>query len=137
MKFALYIYSPYVRMEFARVFRHVAVRSGGSRKEIFKSLRSVELFHCLSFPQIQRLTDLLKENTYQAGEYIIRQGDVGETFYVLLEGQCDCTINQQDGTENIVFQPKVHDYFGEKALLTSSPRAANVVARSAVKVNYF
>ena len=123
-------------MEFARVFRNVAVRSGGSRKEIFKSLRSVDLFKCLSFPQIQRLTDLLKENTYQAGEYIIRQGDVGETFYVLLEGQCDCTINQQDGTEKIVFQPKVHDYFGEKALLTSSPRAANVVARSAVKVNY-
>lgn len=34
----------------------------------------------------------------------------------------------------MVFQPKLYDYFGEKALLHSAPRAANVIARTDCKV---
>lgn len=118
------------------IFREVVVRKANLRKEIFKALRRVELFKCLSLPQLQRLTDLLKDGTYARGDYIIRQGDLGEEFYVLVSGSCDCTINQPDGSEKLVFQPKLYDYFGEKALLSSNPRAANVIARSDVKVLY-
>lgn len=61
---------------------------------------------------------------------------VGENFYILIDGQCACTINQPDGPERLVFVPNLYDYFGEKALLTSAPRAANVIARTDCKVLY-
>ena len=80
----------------------------------------------LSLEQLQRLINLLAEKDYSAGDYIIQQGQVGETFFILLSGSCDCTISQPDGSEKTVFQPKLFDYFGERALLTSEPRAANV-----------
>ena len=75
-----------------RVFQRVVVRAAYTRKEIFKTLRGVELFKCLSVPQLQRFADLLTEESFASGDYIIKQGDVGDTFYILVSGTCNCTV---------------------------------------------
>jgi CRP-like cAMP-binding protein/serine/threonine protein phosphatase PrpC len=87
-----------------KVFRKVTVRAAYVRKETSSALRRIELFKSMSTSQLQRLTDLLVEDNFAKGDYIIRQGDMGDTFYLLISGKCDCTINQPDGSEKIVFQ---------------------------------
>lgn len=122
-----------------RVFRTVVMRSVDARKGIIRTLKKVELLKCLNNVQMQRLVDLLVEDVYPENHYIIRQGEVGDNFYLIVKGSCDCTINSStpsEASETLVMQLKDNDYFGEKALLTANPRAANVIARSLTKVLY-
>eukprot|EP01039_Chlorochromonas_danica_P011259 gene11259-12558_t len=120
-----------------KVFRGVVLRPKDYRRDILKTLKKVELLKCLNVTQMQRLIDLLNEASFRSGDYVIRQGEPGDTFYLLVSGQCDCTINQPDGNPpKVVMQLKEESYFGERALLESKPRAANVIAVTDIKVLY-
>jgi len=120
-----------------RVFRRAVLRPKDNRRNIIRTLKKVELLKCLHLAQLQRLTDLLSEEFYPAGSYIIRQGEAGENFYLIVSGTCDCTINNPNGQgSKVVLSLKDNDYFGERALLEAKPRAANVIATSDTKVLY-
>ncbi len=110
------------------------LRSADVRKGIIHALKKVELFKSLSIQQIQRLADLMNETSYKAGEYIIKQGDIGDSFFLILSGICDCTKDLSNGQSIFLVQRKEYEYFGERALLNSEPRAANVIAKTNVKV---
>lgn len=113
-----------------KTFRRVVMRSTNSRHIVLRTLRKVELLKCLNLQQVQRLADLLSEETYAPNESIIRQGDKGDKFYMIRSGKCDVV---KDGV-GVVFHLKDGDYFGERALLTSEPRVANIIATTTVKV---
>ena len=120
-----------------RVFRRAVLRPKDNRRNIIRTLKKVELLKCLHLAQLQRLTDLLSEESYSAGSYIIRQGEAGENFYLIVSGTCDCTINNPNGQgSKVVLSLRDNDYFGERALLEAKPRAANVIATSDTKVLY-
>lgn len=116
------------------MFRTLVMRSTDARKGIIRTLKKVELLRCLTTQQMQRLADLLVEESFPADHYIIRQGEVGDNFYLIVKGECDCTVSTGDGESKLVLQLKDNDYFGEKALLTSNPRAANVITKTPTKV---
>lgn len=124
-----------------RVFKRVVLRPKDFRRDILKILKKVELFKCLNVNQMQRLVDLMNEGTYSAGERIIRQGDVGDTFYIIEKGQCACSIDTFDPNDaskviesKVVMELSDSSYFGERALLESKPRAANVTAKTKTSV---
>lgn len=68
-----------------------------------------------------------------AGENVIVQGDVGETFFLLQEGSVDVYINK-DGGELKVHSYKPGDSFGELAIMYNAPRAATCRASSDCKL---
>jgi serine/threonine protein phosphatase PrpC/CRP-like cAMP-binding protein len=123
-----------------RIFKRVVLRPKDHRRDILKVLKKVELFKALNLNQLQRLIDLMSESHYSAGERIIRQGDLGDTFYVIVRGSCECSIDTIDPTTKAVKESKVvmelkeNSYFGERALLESKPRAANVTAKTVTDV---
>lgn len=119
-----------------KVFTRAVLRPKDNRSSIIRTLKNVALLKCLNLAQLQRLTDLLSEETHAKGDYIIKQGEQGEKFYLIVHGTCDCTINNPGGGSKVVLQLKDHDYFGERALLESKPRAANVIATSETKLLY-
>ena len=73
---------------------------------------------------------------YRAGNYIIKQGDIDQSLFVLLNGSARVTkriSSDTDGpTETLLAKLKSGDLFGEISLMTSRPRATNVVAEGDV-----
>lgn len=67
---------------------------------------------------------------YHSGETIIRKGDHGDTFFMIKSGAVVCTdiISRGEPIDDLALGPG--DFFGERALLMSEPRAANVLATS-------
>jgi CRP-like cAMP-binding protein len=74
------------------------------------------------------------EVTYETGKTIIKQGDPGDIFYVLVSGTCNVVIQNSSGDESVVAQLGPNDFFGERALLTSEPRAATIIAMTNVSL---
>lgn len=73
---------------------------------------------------------------YRAGNYIIKQGDIDQALFVLLSGIARVTkkmLVDTDGPgEVLLAKLKTGDLFGEISLMTSRPRATNVVAEGDV-----
>merc|ERR1712159_820152 len=67
-------------------------------------------------------------------EYIIKQGEQGNTFYFLEEGEAEALKKNSDGKEEVVYSYRENDYFGELALINDMPRQASVRAKTVVKV---
>jgi len=113
-----------------RSFRSILMKS--SAVSLTRTLRSVEILKSLKVGQLQRLQDLLTEVTFKDGDYVIRQGDQSENLYVIAEGRVRITRkeNENDPEAKLVMELGTGQYFGERALLTNEPRAANVIACS-------
>lgn len=82
-----------------------------------------------------KIADAIREQSYSAGSTIITQGAEGNEFYLLISGRAVATKSlgpQSPATTVKEYGPS--DYFGERALLKSEPRAANVIAKTDVKV---
>lgn len=62
------------------------------------------------------------------GETIVRQGDQGETFFLVEAGEVAIRVRGADGVEKRVATLGAGKFFGEMSLLTGEPRAATVVA---------
>jgi len=60
----------------------------------------------------------------QPGETVIKQGDIGDVFYLLEEGNIDVFIKKGDADETKVHTYKPGDGFGELAIMYNAPRAA-------------
>lgn len=69
---------------------------------------------------------------YEAGQIIFKQGDVGDYFYMILEGEVDVLYQPPGGEARVVNHHGKGVYFGETALLTGEPRNATVRCTTAV-----
>ena len=90
-------------------------------------LRRIPLFAELDSLQIQLIAAQLREEAYEPGSVIIRQGEIGETFYVIESGRVQVSV-AQDGEERVIAERGPGEYVGEIALLLKVPRTATVEA---------
>jgi CRP-like cAMP-binding protein len=98
-------------------------------------LASVEMLTKLSDEEKDMLVQNLDTRVYNEGDYVIRQGENGEEFFIVKNGELNVTTKTADMLEPIVVAKlKSGSFFGEQALLNDSPRGANVVAVSPVTV---
>jgi CRP-like cAMP-binding protein len=71
--------------------------------------------------------------TYEDGELIIRQGDVGDCMFVIQEGEVEVFV-EQDGKEVHLAVRGEGDFVGEMALFEREVRSANVRAKGKARV---
>jgi MFS family permease len=97
--------------------------------EALALLRRIPIFAPMSATSIERILAELIRLDIPAGATLIRQGDVGDRFYVLAEGRVRI---ERDGV--LLRENGPGDYFGEIALLRDVLRTATVTALTPLRV---
>ena len=96
-------------------------------------LRRLPLFSELDGLQIQEVAAQLQEEHVAAGTILIRQGEVGETFYLIERGRVQVFVTES-GRELVVAERGPGEYVGEIALLLEVPRTASARALTPVEL---
>ncbi|XP_018915729.1 cGMP-dependent protein kinase, isozyme 2 forms cD4/T1/T3A/T3B isoform X3 [Bemisia tabaci] len=111
-------------------FQTIMMRTGLIRQaEYTDFLKSVPLFKDLPEETLIKISDVLEETFYNDGDYIIRQGARGDTFFIISKGKVKVTMKQENSAEEKYIRTlRKGDYFGEKALQGYDLRTANIVA---------
>lgn len=114
-------------------FNNIVKGASQKKREQYEDfLQTVPILQNMDHYERSKVADVVKEKRYKAGETIITQGEAGDIFYILVEGEAKATLNENP--DQSVMSYKHGDYFGELALLRNEPRAANVSAVSDCKV---
>ena len=114
----------------------VVPKTPEQRRRLADAVRNILLFRSLDSDVMIDVIDAMFERLASPGEYIIRQGDDGDNFYVIDSGIYDVIITTRktadDGevveTSSRVLQFDGRGSFGELALMYNQPRAASVLA---------
>lgn len=94
-----------------------------TRDQKLESLRAVPMFSGCAPHSLGNIADLAQEAAFAAGDYVVRQGQVGTGFYLIVTGGADVL---RAGKALAHLGPG--DSFGELALLDHEPRVAHVRA---------
>jgi CRP-like cAMP-binding protein len=86
-------------------------------------LRRVDLFAQVESQHLARIADVCIEADFEPGAQIVREGDVGTGFFVIVSGAVSV---RRDGGVIATLGPG--DFFGELSVLDGRPRVAQVVA---------
>lgn len=89
------------------------------------ALALVPLFEGLSKKQLKQVAGLAEIVNYMEGHSVVRQGEIGDSFYVALAGQAKVQVNGRT-----VHRVLPGDHFGEISLLDGGERTATVVTET-------
>jgi len=92
-----------------------------------KSAGKVEFLSDLQDEELWELLGRMDRLTFGPGEAIIREGDQGDSIYIINEGRVRVTVNV-DGKIVLLAELGEQDFFGEVSFLTGKPRTATVTA---------
>ena len=115
-----------------QTFNLIVKDAAQKKREKFEGfLKKTEILKDLEPYELSQIADALKTATFKEGDRIIQEGDIGDVFYLLLEGKCIATKNIEPGKpDKIVKEYNEGEYFGERALIKGEPRAANIIVKS-------
>ncbi len=100
-----------------------------SLNEEVELLRRIPLFAKIEPSKLKLLAFTSERLTYQGGQRLFEQGDVGDAAYIIIDGEASVRI-RTDGGEVQVAQLGKGDVVGEIAILCDVPRTAAVEATS-------
>ena len=100
-------------------FNHVVKDAAAKKREKYEEfLSKVKILQTMDAYERSKLADAFKEEHYKADEYIIKEGDEGDVFYLIEDGEAVATKTLKEGeAPQQVMEYKVGDYFGERALI--------------------
>ncbi len=103
--------------------------------EMFRELRSLPLFEGLSDDQIRSVSSTSALLRFTAGETLVRQGDTGDSMYVIKSGSVRVMVSAgASGDRKLVAKLGAGQFFGEMSLLTGEPRSASVISEAETEV---
>jgi cAMP-dependent protein kinase regulator len=114
------------------VFKSIIIKQAFKRRTIDPSfVEKVDIFASMEKYERVKLLGMLAMKTLKKGDYVFREGDAGDNFYMIAEGEVECIKIQ--AAPNVPSEPagaaeekkevhvrdlKTGEHFGELALLT-------------------
>ena len=98
--------------------------------------RKIFLFQNLEDREIEQVLDRTSPREFPAGSEIIREGEPGDSMYIMISGEVEITkqltlvLDKDTPKERVMIRLKADDgvYFGEMSLLEQDTRSATVTA---------
>lgn len=104
----------------------LAAVEAAPRAERIRLLERVVQLTDFSPEALGELADLIGVRAARAGAILMRQGQVGDTFFILVRGRARVIVEDATGEERLAARLGPGDAFGEAALLRHEPRSATV-----------
>ena len=95
-----------------------------SQNEVLNVLRRVQLLRALPMHKLEILVSALKIFEFSDGITIFEEGDEGDAFYIVKEGQVE--IFKAGVSIRVITK---NDFFGERSIILKENRTATVVAK--------
>jgi len=116
-------------------YRAILMGSTMRKRKLYDEfLSKVQILADLDKWERANVADALERCDFEAGTHVVEQGQPGDEFFIILDGQAQVLQKRNDDAPfEIVGNLEPSDYFGEIALLLDRPRAATVVAKTPLK----
>lgn len=98
-----------------------------------EKLKQVPLFSTMDDQEISGVREIMAQNHFAPGQVILREGEPGDNFHVIMEGNVEFLTQDAGGGELLLDEAGPGGFFGELSMLTGEPRAARVRAVGSVK----
>jgi CRP-like cAMP-binding protein len=98
------------------------------------SIRRVPLFRDFADDEVTALGATVTDRRYGKHQFVVREGDPGDTFFILVKGSVSVCRIAPDGRETILSILKEGDFFGEMSMFDSSLRSASIKTLTEVEV---
>jgi len=102
--------------------------------DIVRILHKVPLLSNLDLQLLGSLTPLFEEEFFPSGAKILREGEFGDSMFIIASGLVNVTKFNEEGNEIQITQLPSGSYFGEVALIDNQPRSANINAAENTRV---
>lgn len=110
-------------------FNNIVKDSAIAKRQVYENfLDKVEILNTLDGYEKGKIADCLKTEKFKKGDYVIKEGESGNTFFFIQTGTAIALKKQSDGSDKVVYSYSENEYFGELALLRDEPRAASIQA---------
>ncbi len=104
-----------------------------TRNEALRSryalLRRASLFSGMTDRSLEAVAGMVREVEFEPGAELVREGEAGDSFLVLVEGAADVTTAAAGPLDGL----RAGDFLGEIALIDGKPRSATVTARTPIR----
>ncbi len=98
------------------------------REIIAQNLQRSLLFKDATPAELTSFSEVARVQIIAEGEYVYRQGDESEVFYVIAMGEAELVLERDDGVARVVGRIGPGGHFGETGILTAKPRSLSVRA---------
>lgn len=97
--------------------------------KICEMLKKSDVFQRLSPAELLNIAQKMQREQFAKGEVVFKQGEEGDKFYLIIDGEADVLIQgANDPDPRVVNHLVSGSFFGEKALLSGDPRSASIVS---------
>ena len=98
------------------------------------TLRRIPLFREFNEEQLAQVLATVSERRFAKHQFVVREGEPGDTFFIIANGSVAVTRIGPDGRETILSILKEGDFFGEMSMFDSSLRSASIKTLTDVEV---
>ena len=95
-------------------------------RRLIEAISKVPLFTGLGEKDLTRLSQVTRLMLFDKGSTIIKQGDLGRSLYIILEGSVQVITYDNQGREILVSFLTENQFFGEISFLAGVPRPVTV-----------
>ncbi|CAF0813907.1 unnamed protein product [Didymodactylos carnosus] len=120
---------PFKEEDATSYVKTVIPKDDQTREALSKAIQSNLLFSHLDDTEISDIFNAMQPFNYKVGDTIIQQGEEGDFFYIIDQGEVDVYVNNK-----CVTTISDSGSFGELALIYGTPRAATIKAKTECKL---